>query len=142
MSEAIDYQALRARFDDSPYARLLGMRLVELAHGYAKVELEVSSQFANFAGLPHGGVLMSLADHAFGCALNTLGRTYVAVQFNMHLLGAPTPGSLIQAEARVVHAGRTMGMAEMAVRYPDGRLLASATGTVVALQRSPRQPGA
>lgn len=127
--------ALRQRFDESPYAKLIGARVVELSPGYAKVQLRVSTRFTNFAGLTHGGLVMSLADHAFGCALNTLDRVYVAVQFNIHLLGAAPAGALLLAEGRVVHAGRTAGVGEMSVRDGEGRLVALATGTVVALDR-------
>jgi len=137
VTDDCNYDELRQRFDASPYAVLLGMRVVALARGYARLELRVRPEFANFAGLTHGGLLMSLADHAFGCALNTLGRTYVAVQFNIHFLGTATDGELLVAEGRVVHAGRTSGLGEMEVRNGGGRLVARATGTVVAFARSP-----
>ncbi len=136
--KGIDLAALRRRFDESAYAALLGMQVVELAPGYAKVELRLGTQFANFAGLTHGGLVMSLADHAFGCALNTLDRLYVAVQFNIHFLGAAPAGETLIAEGKVVHAGRTAGLGEMSVRDSTGRLVALATGSVVALER-PRQ---
>ncbi len=141
--ESVDFTALRRRFDESAYAALLGMRVVELAPGYAKVELRLGKQFANFAGLIHGGLIMSLADHAFGCALNTLDRLYVAVQFNIHFLSSAPAGQTLVAEGKVVHAGRTAGTGEMSVRDAAGRLIALATGAVVALDRhhSGGEPG-
>lgn len=130
-----DWAALRERFDGAPYSRLLGMRLLELSEGYARVEVTLLPEFANFAGLVHGGLLMSLADQAFGCALNTLDRLYVATQFNIHLLGGAAWGETIVAEGRVRHAGRTTGLGEMSVRTASGRLIALATGAVVALRQ-------
>lgn len=135
MSGKKDLAGQRQRFDDAPYSRLLGMRLLELSEGYARVEVTLRPEFANFAGLVHGGLLMSLADQAFGCALNTLDRLYVATQFNIHILGGAAWGETLVAEGRVVHAGRTTGLGEMAVRDSSGRLVALATGAVVALQR-------
>jgi len=127
------HDELTRAFDESPYAQLLGMRLIELAPGRAKVAMEVRPEFRNAAGLVHGGLIMSLADHAFGCATNSLGRAYVAVQFGINLLAAPAVGTTIYAEAQVLHAGRRAGSAEMAVRDGDGKLLAKALGTVVAV---------
>ncbi|MHB1004316.1 MAG: PaaI family thioesterase [Chloroflexota bacterium] len=133
MTDETRLDALRQRFDASTYATLLGMHVTAIAPGYARVELRLRPEFANFAGLTHGGLLMSLADHAFGCALNTLDRVYVAVQFNIHFLGRPDPGALLVAEGKVMHAGRTAGTGEMTIRDESGRLIASATGAVVAL---------
>jgi acyl-CoA thioesterase len=133
LAKSADLEALRRQFDESPYAIMLGMRVVELAPRYAKVELRVRSEFFNFAGLVHGGLVMSLADHAFGCALNTIGPLYVAVQFNLHFLAGANEGEVLVAEGRVLHAGRTTGLGEMEVRGEGGRLVAKATGTVVSL---------
>ncbi len=129
----MDLEELARGFDESPYARLLGMRLVELAPGRAKVALEIRPEHLNFAGLVHGGLVMSLADQAFGCATNSLGRTYVAVQFGISRLATPAVGATIPAAAEVLHAGRRAGAAEITVRDPAGRLLARALGTVVAV---------
>jgi acyl-CoA thioesterase len=124
---------LRRLFDESPYAKLLGMRVVDLSEGRATVQLPVRDDFANFAGLTHGGLLMSLADHAFGCALNTLDRTYVAVQFNLNFVGRAAVGDTLLAEGRVLRAGRSTGHGEMVVRDQRGNLVAEALGAVVAL---------
>ncbi|MCL4465346.1 MAG: PaaI family thioesterase [Chloroflexi bacterium] len=128
-------EELRRRFDEAPYPRLLGLRLLELQEGYARVAVSLRPEFANFAGLVHGGLLMSLADQAFGCALNTLDRLYVATQFNIHILGGARLDETLEAEGRIVHAGRTTGLGQMSVRTASGRLVALATGAVVALQK-------
>lgn len=128
-------------FDESPYALLLGMRVVEASRGRARLSLELREEHLNHAGLIHGGVVMSLADHAFGCATNSLGRPYVAVQFGISLLAAPTVGTTIYADAEVLHAGRRAGTAEMTVRDSKGKVLAKALGTVVALGDGERPTG-
>lgn len=135
MPEEERWFELRRRFDESPYARLLGMKVVAIGKGHASVKLTVRDDFANFAGLTHGGLLMSLADHAFGCALNTLDRTYVALQFNINIVGRAVPGEDLTAEGRILHAGRRAGHGEMRVFDQAGKLVAVATGSVVALER-------
>lgn len=133
MADEARMEELKRRFDESPYAKLLGMRLTHLSEGCAIVTLVVKAEFANFAGLTHGGLLMSLADHAFGCALNTLDRTYVAVQFNLNFVGRAAVGDVLQAEGIVLRAGRSVGHGQMTVRDQVGRVVAVATGAVVAL---------
>ena len=129
------YQRLIRQFEQSPYANSMGMRIVELSDGYAKVTMTVQESHLNFAGLLHGGVTMSLADEAFACATNTLDGLYVAVQFNINLFGTAKPGQQLTAECRVVHAGRSIGISEMSVTDSSGRLIAKATGTVANVRR-------
>ncbi len=130
---AEEYAALAERFDRAPYSRFMAMQVLDLSRGYAKVTMDLKAEHTNWYDYVHGGVIMSLADQAFGCATNTLDRMYVAVQFSISLVAAPAVGQLLTAEARVRHAGRTTGMAEMTVVDGQGRLIATAIGTVVAV---------
>jgi acyl-CoA thioesterase len=133
-----DYQALARRFDDSTYARFLGMKVEELADGFAIVSLTLAAEHCNWKGYVHGGVLMSLADHAFGCAANTEeDRVYIAVHFDTRLISAPAVGTRLLAEGRVAHAGRTINSTEIVVRDERGRLVATASGTAIAVAPLP-----
>jgi acyl-CoA thioesterase len=127
------YEVLARKFDESPYAVLLGMKVVEVSEGRALISLKVDSRFNNWVNLTHGGLIMSVADQAFGCALNTLDRIYVAAQFNINFLIPPKDGELIYAEGRVLRAGKRSGLGEMTVRDANGKLIATATGTVISL---------
>lgn len=133
---AVDsFEELRRIFDESPYARLLGMRVEDLSEGYARVSMAMQSAYLNFAGRAHGGLVASLADQAFACATNTLPRTYFAVQLNLNFIAAPSETCTLVAEARVVHPGRSIAVCEMTVREEEDRLIARATGTVAAMER-------
>ncbi|HLB12491.1 MAG TPA: PaaI family thioesterase [Dehalococcoidia bacterium] len=130
---AQDYDDLRRRFDTSPYASLLGMKLVDLSYGYAKVHMKVGPQYHNWGKMPHGGLIVSLADQAFGCAVNSMEGHYVAVQFSINFLGVPTNEvDTLVSEARVVHPGKSVGVAEMTVQDSSGRIIARAVGTALA----------
>jgi len=128
-----EYRARAAQFDASPLAQLLGMRVVELSDGFAVVEMELRSTFLNWGNIIHGGVIMALADHAFGCSLNAGRQAYVAVQFSTNFVAAPAVGERLRAEAKVLHAGRRVGLTEIRVTSSSGRLIATATGTGVAV---------
>lgn len=122
---------LRATLENAPYPRRLGCRLLELAEGYAKTAVTIRPEHASFLGATDGSLAMSLADYAFASAVNTLGQTRVAVQFNINFVAtAPPEGELI-AEARTVHAGKTIAVTEVSITDATGRLIAKATGTAI-----------
>jgi len=129
----VDIEEMRRKFDSSSYAAYLGMRIEELSRGYARVKLEVRKDFLTWDNLVQGGVIASLLDQAFGCAVNTLESKFVAVQLNVNFLSSAPVGETIHAEARVVHSGRTLAVSEMAVVNSKGKTLARATGTSVSV---------
>ncbi len=128
-----EYDELFEKFSATPYAELLGMRLLELSRGYAKLSMEVRPEHLNFGKLLHGGVVMSLADQAFACAGNTFGKLYVAIQFDINLFGTAEVGETIFTECNVLHIGKTIGVCEMTVTNSKGKLIAKATGNIAGI---------
>ena len=103
---------------DDPIASFLGMSLLELSPGYARIAMEVRPEYLNFQGLVFGGIIMSLADLAFGYGCNSIYYPSVATQFNTHILAAAHTGDRLIAECRVVRSGRRVGLSEItAVSY-------------------------
>jgi len=129
----VEIEEMRRRFDNSPCAVYLGMELVELSQGYAKVKLELKREFLNWDSMIQGGVIATILDQAFGCACNTLENIHVAVQMNIHFLAAAPVGETIYAESRVLHAGKRVGASEMTVVDSKGKTIARATGTTVCM---------
>lgn len=129
----VEIEEMRRRFDNSQCARYLGMSIEELSRGYAKVKMELKSDFLNWDNRIQGGVIASLIDQAFGCSLNTLEKMYVAVQLNINFLSAAPVGETLYAEAKVLHAGKTLGVSEITVVDSNGRIVARATGTTVSV---------
>lgn len=124
---------MRRRFDASPFALYMGMTVEELSKGYAKIKMPVRPEFLNFENMLHGGVISSLLDQAFGCSLNTLDYVYVAVQLNINFMSTAPASETLYAEGKVVHAGRSLGIAEMTVSDSKGKLIARASGTTVSI---------
>ncbi len=71
-----------------PYANYLGMELVELKAGFAKVTLSPTPHMLNTHGTVHGGIIFSLADYAFAAASNSYGKTAVGVTNTIHYMSA------------------------------------------------------
>ncbi|MFQ6090313.1 MAG: hotdog fold thioesterase, partial [Candidatus Bipolaricaulia bacterium] len=72
-----ELRRIRERIDHDPFARSLGIELLELGPGYGRAAMTVREEMLNFQGIPHGGAIFSLADAAFAAASNSHGRTAV-----------------------------------------------------------------
>ena len=129
---------LRAKAEAEPIASLLGMRLVELTPGYAKVTIKLGPEHQNFNGLIFGGVIMAVADQAFAYGSNSLAYPSLASQFNLHFVAGAGVGDELTAECRVIRSGRRVGISEMTVTNQAGKLIARATGTTIPVAKPSR----
>lgn len=122
---------LKAKAPDEPIARFLGMRLVELTPGYAKIAMKLRPEYNNFNGMTFGAIIAAIADQAFAYGTNSLIRPSLASQFNIHFIAAAGPDDELIAECRVLRSGKRVGVSEMTVTNQDGKLIAKATGTTI-----------
>ena len=120
---------LKDRHKNVPISNLLGVKLLDISPGYAKVTMKLKPEYNNFHGRIFGGIVMSLADIAFGYAVNSLKEYTVAAQFNIHFTAAVSDNDELTAEARVIKDGRRAVLAEMTVVNQNSKLIARATGT-------------
>lgn len=113
-----------------PFARFLGIELLELREGYSRVAMTVEEHMLNFHGIPHGGVIFSLADAAFAAASNSHGQTAVALNVSMNFLAAVPVGTRLYAEGTEESLGRRTALCRLAVTTDDGTLVALGHGLV------------
>ena len=111
----------------------LGIRVVSTDQGSAVVEMTPTEDMANAAGFVHGGMISTLADIGMARAVRTLPGIVRQVSFDLKLtfISAGKLGEKLQATGRVVHAGRRTAVAECRVEGPGGKLVATASGTIV-----------
>ena len=126
---------LQAQSKDEPIASFLNMELAELSAGYAKVTMKLTEDYQNFHGLTFGGIIMALADQAFGYASNSLAYPSVASQFNTYFIASARAGDELTAECRVVKSGKRTGFSEVTITNQEGRLIAKATGTTIPISQ-------
>jgi len=82
-----------------PFARLLGMEILETWPGGARVVMDTTGK-ENFLGVAHGGAIFALADQAFAAAANREGILQVAVSVHIQFF-SPAKGRL-EAIARLI----------------------------------------
>jgi acyl-CoA thioesterase len=116
---------LAARIRNDPWADALGITYLDLRQGYCRVRLRLQPSMVNFQGYPHGGVIFSLADVAFGAACNSHGEDAVALSVTISYLSAVAPDATLLAEAREVRQGRRAGFYEIAVTTEAGAPVAT-----------------
>ena len=108
--------------------RGLGMDLVEVGPGRARLEMAVTPAMANGHGICHGGFIFALADSAFAYACNSRGERAVASGGDIVFL---RPGRVGERLVAVAHerarAGRS-GLYDVRVSAPDGGVIAEFRG--------------
>ena len=135
-SVADNIAELQVKAETEPIAAFLGMRLIELSEGYAKVAMKLRPEYINFVGLVFGGIITSLVDEAFAYATNSVITPNVASQLNIYFIAGADVNDELTAECRVVKAGKRVCISEMTVVNQDGKLIASATGTTIPIINS------
>ena len=124
-----------------PVAKLVGFRPTSIERGTAVFELAAGPQHANPMGTLHGGIICDVADAAMGTAYaSTLDdeETFTTLEMKINFLRPFWSGRLV-ATARVVKAGRTIGLTECDVTDPEGRLIARAMSTCMTLRGEARE---
>jgi len=127
----VDLSEFREKVEREPIGAFFGMKLLDLSPGHARVGMKLRPEYLTFNGFIFGGIITSIADQAFACATNSMGRPSIATQFNVHFIAAAAPGDELVAEGRVLRKGRRVDVCEIAVTDQDGKLIARATGTAI-----------
>jgi acyl-CoA thioesterase len=106
----------------------LGMRIVAVGPGEARLEMVVRPEMANGHGMCHGGFVFSLADSAFAFACNSHNQRMVASQGAITFLAPAEVGDTLTAEAREVHLRGRGGLYDVSVVNQTGVRIAEFRG--------------
>ncbi|MEM3851461.1 MAG: PaaI family thioesterase [Methanomassiliicoccales archaeon] len=127
--------ALASIIRGDPFLHELGIEVVEVRQGYAKLKMPPSGKLLRHGGIINGGALCSLIDAAGGTATATVntGRNQVTVELKVNFL---EPVSMVETycEAKVIRAGRNVVVCEMDLYDVSGKLCAKGTGTWMILR--------
>jgi len=109
-------------------SRGLGMRIVALGEGTARLEMTVRDDMLNGHDICHGGFITTLADSAFAFACNSTGDMTVAAGLTVDFLAPARAGDVLTARAfEVVQSGRT-GVYDITVTNQRGEQVAMVRG--------------
>jgi uncharacterized protein (TIGR00369 family) len=135
-------ETLRALIDAGgrmPIGELLDITLVDVGDGWAAFSSTPSVRAYNPLGTVHGGYAATLLDSACGCAVHTklaAHQIYTTLELKVAYLRAITvKAGLLRAEGRVQSIGRRAAFAEADLKDANGRLYATATSTLLVMER-------
>jgi acyl-CoA thioesterase len=109
---------------DDRCSRSLGMKLEEIAPGYARMTMRVTREMVNGLGTCHGGMIYTLADSTFGFACNSHNHRAVATTCTIEYLSPAKLGDVLTAVgAEQALVGR-FGVYDMRVTNQEGAVIA------------------
>ena len=114
-------EALRARDEAS---RMLGIRLVDVKPGYARVAMIVRPEMVNGHRTCHGGMIFTLADTAFAVSCNSHNQSTVAAAASIDFLAPASEGDELCAEARELWRSGRSGLYEITITNQRGERIA------------------
>jgi uncharacterized protein (TIGR00369 family) len=132
-------EALRAIGNGSlpppPIAQLVQMDLVAADEGRVEFRCTPDESAYNPIGLVHGGLVCTLLDTVAGCAVHStlprgLGYTSIEIKVN-YLRGVQAGGGPLTAVGTVPKPGRRVAFAEGRVTDAAGRLVATASSSLL-----------
>ncbi len=135
-----DYEELDPGFKKSlldwmktrnPFWSLLGMEIIGIKKGWAKIRLPFTEKLANGLGVAHGGAIFSPADSAVGMALVGMidkDENISTLEMKINYLKPCVEGEII-AEAKIVHKGTMTAIGDVEVRDEKDNLIAKGLAT-------------
>ena len=126
---------IAGRLPPPPISELIRMRVVNIENGSIAFSWTPDTSMYNPMGMVHGGAVCTLLDTAAACAMHTTlpeGVGYTSVEIKVNYLKAVTVASgPLTAVGTVVKAGSRIGFAEGKVTDASGKLVATATTTLL-----------
>lgn len=116
---------------NNDFAKMIGMKLVEMKPNEATIEIEMRDQLRQPHGLLHGGVTATLIDTAMAFAVITcLTREEKAstVDLSVHYLRPHLDGK-ISCTAKIIKSGKRLLTVSAEVINEQGKLIATSLAT-------------
>jgi acyl-CoA thioesterase len=106
----------------------LGIELLEVRPGYARMQMVVRNDMLNGHAMCHGGFIFTLADSTFAFACNSYNVQTVAAGCTIEFLASAFEGERLQAEASEQSRGGKTGVYDVVVTNPEGHKIALMRG--------------
>lgn len=114
-----------------PFAKLIGMKLVDLRPDEAVISIEMRDDLRQPSGVLHGGVTATLIDTAMAFAVRTrlaIDDATATIDLTVHYLRPHITGTFT-CTAKVVRAGKRIFTVSADVVNDEGKHIATAVST-------------
>jgi acyl-CoA thioesterase len=114
-----------------PFAKLIGMKLVNLQPDEAVISIEMRDELRQPSGVLHGGVTATLIDTAMAFSVRTrlpIDEATATIDLTVHYLRPHLTGTFI-CTAKIVRAGKRIFTVSADVVNEEGKLIATGLST-------------
>lgn len=111
------------------FSQWLGIKVISVTEGYAKIQMTVRSEMINGFGIVHGGIAFSMADSCFAFACNNRNNLSVALDTSINFTKPVHVGDVLTAESTELHNGQSTGLYHIAIKNQNDHLVALFKGT-------------
>lgn len=122
-------------------SRLLGLQVLAVTPGQARLCMVVREDMLNGHDLCHGGLISTLADSAFAYACNAYNEVTVASGFDLNLIAAARLGDVLTAVASETSKSGRTGVYDVQVSNQRGEPVAVFRGRSYTLKGQALVPG-
>ena len=122
--QSVAEASARAMYEQDRASQALGMRVLEVRPGYARLAMKVRDDMVNGHQLCHGGLIFTLADSAFAFACNTYDLVTVASSGTIEFLLSGRLGDELTATAEERTRSKRTGIYDVSVHNQRGECVA------------------
>jgi acyl-CoA thioesterase len=123
-AQALAERVAAAMFGNDRASQSLGMRILEVAPGRARIAMSVRADMLNGHAICHGGFIFSLADSAFAFACNSYNLNTVASGCAIDFVAPGREGDVLTADAHERSAAGRTGVYDIEVINQRGEVIA------------------
>lgn len=117
-------------YDNDAFSQWLGIELLDIQQGYAKVKMTVREEMTNGFKIAHGGISFSLADSAFAFASNSWGEHAVSIETSISHTRPVMVGDTLIAETNLQNKSKRLAIYHVTVVNQNDKVVALFKGTV------------
>lgn len=123
-AQYIARESARIMWGEDRASQHIGIELLEVTPGRARLRFTVRDEFTNGHGMCHGGYIFMLADSAFAFACNSHNQRAVAASAAIDFIAAAHRGDTLTAECVEQSRGGRSGLYDTRVTDQSGKLIA------------------
>ncbi len=131
------FELLCDQYHRQPCHQAMGFEVTYLGKGIAGLRMVTDLRYTTKGERVHGGAIASIADTVMSLAASTCGHIYRTAEMKLNYIAPVYARTELNAEARVVHPGKTLAVVEAEFHNSEGKLIGKSMGTFF---RDPRTP--
>ncbi|TQV66728.1 hydroxyphenylacetyl-CoA thioesterase PaaI [Exilibacterium tricleocarpae] len=139
--KALAWDCARHLFDRDQASRALGMEIIDMGPGFARLTMAVREDMVNGHAIAHGGLIFSLADSAFAFACNSYDRNTVAQGCSIDFVRPGKLGERLEAVAEERARGGRTGVYDVTVFGAEQQVVAYFRGKCYEIRGRVLPPG-